>query len=174
MTKIQWIILGLIVVFVGGYFFIKSDDISSDDSNGSASEVEESSDRKMSFGDFVRQGGSYKCDIEQAVDGTTTSGTAYIDGGKIKGEYVTQAEGLSITSYVIVRDGYAYSWTSFAPNMGFKAKVVENAPADSTAPPSGEYSFNADDVGDYDCDAWAADASVFALPAGVKFTEINQ
>lgn len=170
MTKIHWIVLGLIIVLVGGYFFMKSDEAPSED----AAEVTESTDRKMSFGDFVRQGGSYQCDVEQTVDGTSTKGISYIDGGKVKGEYLTQAEGLSITSYFIVRDGYVYTWGSFAPNMGFKTRVMEEVAQDTSTEVSGSYSFNTDDVGDYNCEPWTADASVFALPTGVKFTEINQ
>lgn len=174
MTKTQWITLGLIVVIgVGWYFLMRSGSAPSADTEGD-SLITKSDDRKMSFGDFVKQGGSYKCDIEQTVGSATTKGTAYVNDGMIKGEYVTQADGLSITSYVVVRDGYAYTWTSFAPNMGLKARVVENASADSSTQTSGQDSFNTDDVDNYDCEPWTADASVFALPTGVKFSEIRR
>lgn len=173
MTKIHWIVLGLLVVGAGGYFFMKSDSTPGDSSAESADESMEADDRKMAFGDFVRQGGSYKCEISQTSEGSSTEGIAYIDGGKVRGEYVTQTQGLSMTSHVLVRDDYAYTWTSLAPSMGFKARVVEDATPDTSTETSDSYSFD-DSVGDYDCDPWAADSSVFALPTGVTFTEINQ
>ncbi len=176
MTKTHWLALALLVILgAGGYFYYDNkDDIGDSSMDDDSEESMETDDRKMSFGDFVRQGGSYRCDIEQTTEGATTKGIAYINDGMIKGEYVTQTKGLSMTSYVIVRDGYAYTWTSFVPNMGFKARIVEtestNTPTDDASPSS----FNADDVADYDCEMWAADASVFALPTGVKFSEINK
>ncbi len=93
--------------------------------------------------------------------------------GLIRGEYNTEAQGINIGTTMIVRDGYAYSWTSVAPNMGFKAKVVENVEANPNAGASGAYSWNVDQIGDYECNDWTADPSKFAVPTGVNFQEIK-
>jgi hypothetical protein len=58
------------------------------------------------------------------------------------------------------------------PTTGFKAKVIENVEPNTNAGMSGTYSFNASQIGEYDCEEWAGDQSKFTLPASVTFTEI--
>ncbi len=130
------------------------------------------SGKKMAFADFLKQGGSYKCTVNQSIAGTDTVGTTYIDGGRIRGEYATQTAGMNIATNLIVRDGYSYTWTSMAPTAGFKAKVVENAAVNTGAAMSASYSWNAQQIGDYNCEAWSADEGKFTVPANVSFKEI--
>lgn len=164
---------------VGGIFFLKSDKVSESEianqqqnQEDSQNQNTETNSKKMAFADFVKQGGSYECTIKQYVAGTETSGTAFIGEGMIRGEYSTQTQGLTVNTSVIVRDGFAYTWTSMAPTMGFKAKVVEDTTTNAATSISGSYSFNAEQIGDYDCKAWAFDAGKFTLPAGVTFREV--
>lgn len=129
------------------------------------------SGKKMAFSEFIKQGGAYKCTVNQLVEGIETKGVTYIDGKMIRGEYTTNTQGMSVGSTLIVRDGYTYTWTSMAPGMGFKAKVVEGT-GDTNAPTSASYSFNAEQIGEYDCQSWSVDASMFALPKDVTWTEM--
>lgn len=129
--------------------------------------------KRMAFSEFIKQGGSYKCTVRQDVGGVQTEGTTYMSGGMIRGEYSTKVQGMDVNSTMIVRDGYTYSWTSMMPNTGFKVKVAANATGDTSAPTSGSYSFNAEQIGDYNCEAWTADASKFTLPSGVTFQEMG-
>lgn len=177
-TKIIALVVGLLVVGGGGYMLLGSDrNASQNEMDSDSQETSESSGKKMAFSQFLKQGGAYKCTVHQNINDTDTHGVTYINNGMVKGEYETNidagGQSMSMTAYVVVRDGYTYSWTSFAPDMGFKAKVVESAPSSGSQETSGNYSFNADDVGDYECESWSADASVFALPSGVTFTEVN-
>lgn len=171
-TKIIALVVGLLVVAGGGYMLLNKSDSANEEMSVDSSNTPQESGKKMAFSQFIKQGGSHKCSVHQSVNGTDVVGTTYISDGKIKGEYNTQAQGMSIDSYFLVRDGYTYSWTSLAPNMGFKAKVVESTPSGS-GETSGNYSFNADVIGDYECQSWSGDASMFALPSGVTFNEIN-
>ncbi len=130
------------------------------------------SGKKMAFAEFIKKGGAYKCTVNQSVAGTDTVGTTYINGGSIRGEYATKIQGMNITTSFIVRDGFSYSWNSVAPTMGFKAKVVDSAMVNTGAAMSASYSWNAQQIGDYNCESWAVDDSKFAVPAGVTFREI--
>lgn len=130
------------------------------------------SGKKMAFSEFIKQGGAYKCTINQSVAGVDTVGTTYINGGLIRGEYKTQTQGINVTSSLVVRDGYTYTWTSMAPTMGFKAKVAETAGANTGAAMSASYSWNAEQIGDYSCEAWSAEASMFVVPSSVTFREV--
>ncbi len=140
--------------------------------NSDDMEVTESSGKKMAFADFVKQGGSYKCNVNQNIEGSTTVGTAYISGGMIRGEYSTQAQGININTSLIVRDGYTYTWSSMAAGMGFKSKVVDSNASDTNTGMSGQYSWNAQQIGDYDCEEWAPDMTQFELPGGITFREM--
>jgi hypothetical protein len=128
--------------------------------------------KKMAFSEFMKQGGSYKCTVNQNIGGTESKGTTYMSEGMVRGEFVTVAQGMSMTASLIVRDGYTHSWTSMMPTMGFKSKVVTSAPSDTEADTSGTYSFDGNQIGDYDCQPWTPDASMFALPSGTTFTEM--
>jgi hypothetical protein len=176
MSKTLMSLLVVGVVVVGGYFALSKDSsIEKQDSTNTTAEntPEQTDTRKMAFADLLKQGGTYKCTVTQNVNNTETMGTTYMDGSMIRGEYNTKVQGMSIDSTMVVRDGYTYSWSSALPNMGFKAKVVESTGGDTSAPVSGNYSFNAEQIGEYDCEAWTADASKFAIPTNITFKDVS-
>jgi hypothetical protein len=174
-------------VLVLGYFALSyktNDGVVSDAGQGNVANVNSAlmteDGKKMAFSEFIKNGGSYQCEVSQSVGGTETKGMTYINGDLIKGEYNTEVEGLSVDTNFIVRDGYTYTWSSMMPTMGFKSKISAAGSAGVQAggivkaesETSGTYSFNAEEIGDYNCEPWTADASVFALPAGVTFQEL--
>jgi hypothetical protein len=129
--------------------------------------------KKMAFGNLVAQGGTYECTVNQNVGDISSTGKVWIDGTRLSGEFATSIGGQNITSYMIVKDGYTYSWSSAMATMGFKMKNATQATGDTGAAASGSYSWNADTIGDYNCNAWTAVESKFSLPASVKFTEMK-
>lgn len=171
------IVILVALAAAGGYFAFRPDankETASPEENSTTS-TETPTGKKMAFSQFVKQGGSYKCTVNQylgEVGGASTQGITYIDKGMIRGEYSTQAQGISINSTFIVRDGYSYTWTSMAPTMGFKSKVVENPEVNANASASGSYSYNSEQVGDYDCQVWTSDPSLFNIPSEVTFREV--
>lgn len=76
---------------------------------------------------------------------------------------------------MIVKDNFTYTWSPLMAGKGFKAKVVEVVGGDAVVDTgtSGTYSFNATQIGDYDCVDWTVDESKFTLPSTVTFTEIK-
>jgi hypothetical protein len=178
-TNVTIGIVVAIAIAVGAYFFWNSGSTGNSLTNTVPSEnnTEETnntipSGKKMAFTELLKQGGIYKCTVTQYVAGTESQGTTYINGDLIRAEYNTKTQGMNIDTSLIVRDGYTYTWTSFAPTMGFKSKVTTGGMEDGSTGTSGTYSFNAEQIGDYDCQAWTADASMFVLPAGVTFREV--
>jgi len=135
--------------------------------------------KKMAFDVFLKQGlqgQAYECTVHQYVGEIDTVGKVWIDGEKMHGEFATAVQGQNIKSFTTMMDGYMYSWSSIS-NTGFKMKST--APADangntsSNAASSGSYSWNASQIGDYDCKPWTPTESTFALPANIKFTEMK-
>ncbi len=130
--------------------------------------------KKMAFTEFLKQDkGDYKCTVNQDVNGSVTVGTTYLSGGMIRGEYNTQVQNMNVDSTFIVRDGFSYSFTSLAPTMGFKVKVVEPKEGDVTTQTSGSYQWNAQNIGDYDCQPWTVDPAKFTIPTNITFQEIK-
>ncbi len=175
------IVVGLAVV-VAGYVFYQSKDTVPSESLGNntdstqLAEGEENnseSGKKMSFTSFVKQGGAYKCEIHQNVQGMDTVGTAYVNGGLIRGEYNTKVQGMSIDTTFIVREGYTYTWNSMLSGQGFKAKVAETVGGDATTGTSGSYGFDDNTIGDYKCESWTPDLEKFAIPKNITFKTVN-
>jgi hypothetical protein len=159
---------------IGGYFAVKSDKVEKNDNQETVVKNEEQpSNKKMAFSEFAKQGGAYKCEVKQNAGGVESSGVVYIGGEKIRGEFDSIVQGKIIQTFFIVRDGYSHTWTSMYPNMGFKAKVSADTEVNTNTQTSGTYSWNVNQIGDYDCDSWALDASKFILPAGVNFTTMG-
>lgn len=169
MSKTTWAWILVVVLVVGGYYTLKGSK-SEPKENGTVQG--ENTSKKMAFSEFVKQGGSYKCEVKQSMNDFENSGTVYINGGNIRGEFTNIAEGKTINSSFISKDGYMYSWSSALPTMGFKMQV--NPTGTSTgADASGTYSWNANQIGDYNCVAWTLDASKFELPAGITFKAVD-
>lgn len=173
------IVVGLAVI-VAGYAFYQSKSTEpaqvgqNTESGTQLAEGEGSpTGKKMDFMSFVKQGGSYKCEVHQSISGIDTVGTTYINGGMIRGEYNTKVQGMNIDSTFIVRDGYTYSWNSMLAGQGFKAKVVENVGGDASSGTSGSYGFDENTIGDYNCEAWTVDASKFVVPTSISFKVVS-
>ena len=165
----------LILVFIGmvGYFvFIRDKNVDNElvDENNTETTQDQTNSKKMAFTEFLKQGGSYKCEVNQYVDSVETKGITYISGGMIRGEYNTKVQGVDMSSTMIIKDGYTYSWTSALPNSGFKIK--NEVSSGTTGDTSGAYRYG-EQIGDYNCEVWSADQSKFTLPTNVKFQEIE-
>jgi hypothetical protein len=172
MTKIIIAVLIAAVVATGGYYAFKKGDGVVVTEETVSTTTPETSGKKMAFSEFVKQGGAYKCTVNQSVNNIDTVGTTYINKGMIRGEYNTKVQNLSVDTTLIVRDGYSYTWTSMLPNMGYKAKVADQKEVNTDAPKSATYSFNSEQIGDYDCKDWTVDETKFRIPAGVTFSEV--
>jgi hypothetical protein len=190
MTAFGKLIFGLVVVIglaTAGYFVTKPPkDVEVSPSSASQTEATASASttvpqatttqtagKKIPFADFIKKGGAYKCTVNQYVQNVETKGTVYISGGDLRGEFSSTVAGMNFTSTFIRKDDYTYTWTSAMPGKGFKVKTQASAEANTDAKASGTYSWNAEQIGDYNCEVWATDASKFVLPAGVTFSDVN-
>ncbi len=178
-------VVGVVVVLGGAYFAMSGGDKGGDSSTqentqgiavgepNPSAPVDQNSGKKMSFDAFMKQGGSYVCTVNQLVQGIESKGTVYINNGDIRGDFNTSVSGMNIDTFFIVKDNFTYTWSSMMQGKGFKAPVNAGAGGDANTGTSGQYSFNAEQIGDYNCEAWKVDQSKFALPSGVNFTLVK-
>ena len=136
---------------------------------------------KMAFSQFMKTDkGSYVCEVNQRVGGVTSKGKVYLSKGNIRGDFATSAAGQNITSSMVMKDGYSYTWTSMSSTMGFKVKLPTEAEATTGASNQGSasaqasYAWNGDTIGDYSCEVAVVEDSRFALPATINFTEVTR
>ena len=179
MTKTTIIPIIIIVTAGLGLFIVNNSSNNSDSEvlmNSSEEVSELSSGKKMSFAEFLRQDkGAYECTVTQYIDegmSQTTQGLVYLYNGLVRGDFEIQVSGMNILSSTIVKDGFSYTWSSMSP-VGFKAKanmVTEDVIDSKQA--SGTYSWNSDQIGEYDCKEWNVDTAKFELPSNVSFQEI--
>ncbi len=162
-----WIWVLVAGVLIAGGFYVLKGDKSEPQENNTA---QEETVKKMAFSEFVKQGGSYKCEVKQAMSDFENAGTVYISEGKIRGEFSTVAEGTPINIYFLLRDGYSYNWSSMTLNAGTKMAIPVD---DETTVNAEVYSWNASQIGDYDCEVWVADESKFTVPTNISFTLIE-
>jgi hypothetical protein len=172
MSKTWMMVLGVGVVLVGGYFALTSNKVAENTQTSNNTNTEQSA-KKMAFGDFVKQGGAYKCEVKQRVSDFENNGTVYINGGNMMGEYNTVAEGRMMNTSFIMKDGYSYTWSSALPNMGFKVKVETSTTGNTSADTSGTYAWNASQIGDYNCEPWNVDQSKFVPPDNITFKDMT-
>ena len=173
MNKTLLTVLVAGVVLVSGYFYFGGENSETIQDMTSEEITQQPSGKKMAFAQFLKDGGAYKCTVNQYVGDTESKGTVYVNQGLIRGMFETEAQGAKIKTDLLVRDGYTYTWSSAAP-MGFKAPVVSSdADPSATSGASGTYSWNAEQIGDYDCVAWNADTATFAIPTGIQFMEMG-
>ncbi len=173
----------LVVVILGGYLIIKSNKQSEygtpvvvdTQTQNEETAQPQASGKKIAFSEFTKQygQGSYKCDVKQAVSDFENNGTVYLSNGNVRGEFTTVAEGRTLDTSFIARDGYTYTWSSALPQMGFKTKMVTTTAETDDAKLSAQYSWNADQIGDYTCVPWTADASKFNIPTNITFKTIG-
>ena len=171
MSKKLIILVILVAVVVGAYFVFGGNKGAENGELGNAN-GEQTTGKKMAFSQFLKQGGAYKCEVKQSMSDFENSGTMYVSGKNMRGEFSTVAEGKTMISSFMSRDGYSYTWSSLTPGMGFKIKA-EAETSNEGADINGTYAWNADQIGDYNCENWVVDATKFELPKNVTFQEIT-
>lgn len=163
--------MGVVIVAVGWYFIMnpnKGVDVSDNSAVSTSTEQKvdnKSEENKAAFAELIKKGGSLKCAVTESVNGNNVSGILYLNNGMVRGEYSFKIQNMNIDSTFILRDGFTYNWSSAAPT-GYKVAVPK---VDASAPPVNSNTFGVNNVSDYKCDTWTAEASKFAVPANITF-----
>ncbi len=172
MNTTPWIVgLVAIVVIGAGIILIGRDDADMPEDTDTNTAEETGSDTAFtgSITDLASRGGNHTCTFEHGSDAGESSGTVYISGTDMRGDFKTVAQGVTVESHMIQKDGFMYTWSPASPS-GFKMKIDGTASA-STGAPSGSYG-DLDQSYSYECSTWSRDNSKFAIPA-ISFMEFS-
>ncbi len=166
--KLIIIVAALLLLGVGGYLYMKKGTPAGIPGAQTGSQTTSVNSLKDLLAKGIAQSCTFSSDAE--------SGTVYVSGGKTRGDFSSVTEGKTVLSHMIVDGNTSYLWTD-GQNTGFKMSFDPNAAASATPGTAGTTgstgSFDANANMNYKCSSWFADASKFALPAGVTFTSFS-
>lgn len=170
-TQIIGIVIAAVVVLGGGYYVMTSPASTTGEEQGKLSA--DNAAFSGSFFDLAARGGNYKCDISSTGTDNSTTGTSYIDGGNLRGDFVTVIGGKSTETHMLKVGDDIYMWSDAMP-QGIKMKAAAAA-TQGTNPTldsqvsgmSGTQSYG------WNCSAVGSDASRFEVPTDITFTDME-
>lgn len=179
-------ILGIVAVVVVGaaaYYFLtpKPPAMPGINSNKGGNSIESFSG---TISDLFAKNTPLQCDFTYTeVDtGATSSGTVYVAGDNMRGNFDTSLEeGTTTQTSMIRRGNEVYTW-GFEQGRGYKMQfdesMIEEAKnAAQQYMPQDEKRDSSFDPNkqavDYDCRAWSTDASVFTPPDDIEFQDLS-
>ncbi len=127
--------------------------------------------------DLIKLGKTLKCTYSMATQDVTISGTTYVSGENMRGDFEnTEPNGTKIQSHMISDGEWVYTWTSASP-QGIKMNITKaqsegsasNADSTTTNQNANTFKNNVD----FKCLPWIEDASVFQVPTDIKFTDFT-
>jgi uncharacterized protein YxeA len=186
MNKSVTIIVVVIVLIVlgGGLFYLlghHSNPSQSQSQQSTAmpqSQTQQMSTQKKSLFDFFSMTGSQKCTFSNSTN--NSSGTVYIGGGKMRGDFQSSDNGTTNSSHMVNDGTYVYFWSD-GKTTGYKLSLAamkeEQAKATMTpgSNPTAQSSqaVNMKQQSNYSCGPWSADASMFTVPTNITFTDYS-
>ncbi len=119
-------------------------------------------------------GKNLSCSVSyKPVDADSTdayNGTIYVSGNKMRMEFTTTADGLSMKSNIIQDGTNGYMWGSSPQGTMAIKFTVDPAQADVQK----QQQFNLDQNVDYDCKNWSVDSSMFVPPSDIQFMDMSE
>ena len=97
---------------------------------------------------------------------TGASGSVYVSGGKMRGDFQTTSQGKTFSGHMIIDSGYSYLWSD-AMARGMKIAMSDVQP---TGTATSNQSMDVNQAVSYSCKPWVPNSSMFTLPTNVTFT----
>ncbi len=130
-------------------------------------------DFRGSVSDLYKLGKDITCTFERSDDAGTMSGTVYVTGEKMRGDFqITQAGGESFDSHTISDGEWIYTWGATQLGyVGTKIKITETEDVEQTGEAS--ETPNLDEEFDYKCNSWNVDNSLLVPPSDIEFQDLS-
>ena len=166
------IIVILVVVGAGGYYFMNRTAVSPANPETQTPAVSPTTAmEKTSLKSFMSMAGTQKCDFTDAENGS--SGTVYLDSGKMRGDFSSNIDGKVTPSHMINDGQDIYIWMD-DQTTGFKTSLTAIEEISNAQGMTGvNQTMDINRQVDYKCESWSADAVKFAVPVEVKFQDMG-
>jgi hypothetical protein len=156
------VIIGVII----GFFAMQKPG-NPDTDKQAATNTDNKAGQKMSMKALLGAGKTQKCAFTNTADSSNTSGTMYIDSGKMRSDFTSTVDGKTIQSHMIVMDNTSYVWSDAMP-QGIKMTFD-----DIQKPDAASKSIDINQEVDFSCQDWTPDAGTISLPTGITFTDYS-
>lgn len=161
--------IALLVLLGGALVVFMGDGNLNTGTSGDGARMSEGNEFSGSLAQLQQRGGNYRCTFSHDTEVVRSTGVVYVADEKVRGDFESETQGISVDSHMITRDGFIYTWSPIAPT-GFKTVQVDTQ-ANGTTETSGEYS-DFQQSYDYSCESWSVDESKFQIP-DISFVEIG-
>ncbi|MEK7650314.1 MAG: hypothetical protein AAB364_00335 [Patescibacteria group bacterium] len=111
--------------------------------------------------------GDWTCTVENKTPGAESTGTVYLSGQMMRGDFMLQNQATS-EAHMIKTGNDMYVWNGA---QGAKMSMDMTTQAGNTQTKSNN-SVDLDQKVDYQCQSWTKDESKFAVPSGVSFIDL--
>lgn len=165
----------IVLLLIGGGVFLMNRQSSSPASDQSTLSPQSpqnttTATQTTSLKNLMASKGSQQCTFNDTEMGS--SGTMYISGNKMRGDFSSTIDNRTTTSHMISEGENAYVWMD-DQKSGFKVSLKSmeglNAKVNTNAPQAVDINKQMD----YQCSTWTVDASLFAAPTDVQFQDMS-
>lgn len=166
-TKVIGIIVAIVVIAAGVWYFTQNKGESGETKNESLStDAEEQLEKEnTSIKELMARGRDVVCTYDSADTGR---GTIYASSGRARGDFEVKTDGKTSMGHMISDETTGYFWME-GQTSGMKMMMNKTDQSSSTSNQGVDPNKNYD----FSCDPWRADASVFTPPTNVQFQEFN-
>jgi len=168
MSIIGGVILIIALIGAGAFFMMSKSQNSTADTMKPVDGIESTqSTSKASIKSLLGEGKNVACTI--TYPDAKGSGKVYVADAKMRGDFSFPSGGGEMKTSMIQDGEYMYSWSGA---QGTKMNISQVATAfPTTDTPTTQTDL--DVAVDMDCDNWSVDATMFVVPADVRFTDMS-
>ena len=154
----------VVIVLVAGFFMFKGKSAPTNaPADNSSVATNPEAPKQNSLKGLLTLGTSQQCTFNDTV--SNNSGTVYVSSGQMRGDFSAQVNGKTEASHMISDGQTSYVWMD-GTSTGFKMKFDASTQGNTQS-----QGVDANKNMDFNCSSWIADASLFIVPAPVKFTD---
>lgn len=125
----------------------------------------ETTKSQKSIKELLASNSPTQCTFRIKVDNSESTGSVFIADNKMRGEFSSTTSGKTYSSRLIIDNGIMYSWMD-GQKTGVKLAVNGKGQI-------GGNNIDANTKLDSECQPWTINTSIFLLPAGITFTDLN-
>lgn len=167
------ILLVLLILGGGGFFLFSRSRSKTKDTSSQAAQTEQAAPtatnamQKQSLKNLMSMSSNQMCTFQDNETGS--AGTMYIGSGKVRGDFTGKMTSTTVTSHMIATGQEVYMWMD-GQKTGFK--MTMSAMETPQASVSNTVDLNRQVA--YECSPQTPDASLFAIPTTVTFTDYSK
>lgn len=166
--KLPLIIGALVIIVIVAYLLMPKDQKTTPQSQTVVKQntTDQIATQPKSLKDLLTLGKTQECSFN---DGSDNQMTIFVANNKMRGNFDSKVGGQIMKSHIIVDGQTSYIWVD-GQNTGYKMSVDKTVKDQANNQPN---QVDLDKQVNYSCKDWTADSSVFNLPTGINFTDLN-